>query len=88
LRPLPQTYGFDPDWRLVQIARLACLFCRRRDDSVLPSDIRVKMKNDGLKIWLSAEWLANNPLTHEDLNIEQHYLNSLKLNLDIKEVSQ
>ncbi len=88
LRPLPQTYGFDPDWRLVQIARLACLFCRRRDDSVLPNDIRIKLKNDGLKIWLSSAWLNNNPLTREDLNIEQHYLNSLKLKLEIKEVSE
>jgi exopolyphosphatase/guanosine-5'-triphosphate,3'-diphosphate pyrophosphatase len=88
LRPLPQTYGFDPDWRLVQIARLACLFCRRRDDSVLPRDLRIKVKNDGIKCWLPSEWLDHNPLSREDLNIEQHYLTSLKLKLDIKEVTQ
>lgn len=87
LRPLPQTYGFDPDWRLVQIARLACLFCRRREDEVLPHGIKITLKRDGIKIRLPKDWLGNNPLTAEGLNIEQHYLSSLKLRLEVKEVS-
>lgn len=86
LRPLPQTYGFDPDWRLVQVARLANLFCRRRDDDALPDYVHINFKNDGIKIKLNQDWLAANPLIAEDLRIEQHYLNALKLNLEVKEV--
>lgn len=88
LRPLPQAYGFDPDWRLVQIVRLACLFCRRRDDSVLPEIPRLKFSGNTLKIWLDQQWLESSPLTAEDLDNEQSYLKSMNLELRIKGTSK
>lgn len=84
LRPQPQTYGFEPDWRLVQIVRLACLLCRRRDDSVLGPDIRLQFKADTLVISLPENWMQKNPLAGEELQNEQQYLSQLQLRLDIK----
>ncbi len=86
LRSVSQTYGFDPDWKLVQIIRLACLFCRRRDAAVLPEKIHIHYKNNDLKLQLDRDWVANNPLSKEDLLIEKQYLQNMKLKLNIKEV--
>ncbi len=87
LRPLPQTYGFEPDWRLVQIARVAWLFCRRRDDNVLPTFINISFKGDTLKLALKEQWLLDNPLIEEDLLNEQNFLEQLNLTLQIKRLS-
>jgi exopolyphosphatase/guanosine-5'-triphosphate,3'-diphosphate pyrophosphatase len=84
LRSVPQTYGFKPDWRLVQIVRLACLFCRLRDDDSMPSTINLVFKDNALRLGLKKAWLAENPLTNENLMAEIKYLDDAKLKLDIK----
>ena len=86
LRPMSKTYGFSPDWRLVQILRLACLFGRRRDDAAIPPDIGFKFKGDALYVRLSPAWLEEHPLTAESLVTEQVYQQEqgLTLKLDLE----
>lgn len=84
LRSMPETYGFHPDWRLVQILRLACLFSRRRDDDALPDTMFISFKKDGVKLTLSESWLKHHPLTSEDLTVEQDYLKAIHRKLDIE----
>lgn len=83
LRSMPEDYGFTPDWRLVQILRLACLFSRRRNDEALPEQISITFEKDGVNLALDREWLESHPLTREDLALEQRALKSEKLKLEI-----
>ena len=84
LKPLPQTYGFDPDWRLVQVLRIAFLFNRHRDDYTPPADMKIRLRSNGMRLQLSREWLDAHPLTAEDLKAEQRLLKSLDLELVIE----
>lgn len=84
LRTVPKAYGFQPDWRLVQILRLACLFCRRRDTAALPDDIAVAFgEADKSALELDGSWLENHPLTAEDLATEQRYLKAMNIMLEL-----
>lgn len=83
LRGMPEAYGFDPDWRLLLIFRLACLFSRRRDDDALPDTITINLRKDGAQLTLDGEWLDNHPLTSEDLAVEQRYLKAVNLKLTV-----
>jgi len=74
LMPMPETYGFTPNWDLVLILRLACLFSRRRDDDNVPDDLRLKFSDDGATLSLSPDWLTRHPLTLELLKKERKYL--------------
>lgn len=87
LRSIPEAYGFEPDWRLVQILRLACLFSRRRDDEALPDNIAISFRKDSSKLELDRTWLDEHPLTDEDLAVEQRYLKAMNLKLDIRDSS-
>lgn len=84
LKPLPQTYGFDPDWRLVQILRLAFLFNRHRDDHQPPADLKMRLRPNGMRLQLDHDWLEAHPLTAEDLKAEQRFLKGLDLDLVIE----
>jgi exopolyphosphatase/guanosine-5'-triphosphate,3'-diphosphate pyrophosphatase len=83
LRPLAETYGFEPDWRLVKILRLACLFMRCRDASGLHANLQIRFSDDNLILQLSRTWLDANPLTAESLEAEQKILKAIDLNLTI-----
>lgn len=84
LRTVPKAYGFQPDWRLVQILRLACLFCRRRDTAALPDDLTLSFGNgDKSALRLDREWLDDHPLTAEDLAVEQRNLKAMNIKLEL-----
>lgn len=83
LNSLPETYGFDPDWRLVQIMRLACLLNRCRSDTGEGMNIKIRFIADEIKIKISKQWLANNPLTAESLETEKKLLRSQNIYIDI-----
>ena len=87
LKPLQETYGFDPDWRLVQILRLAFLFNRRRDDNNLPPELAIKLKEKSVRLQISKQWLDTHPLTSEDLKTEQRYMKSLDIEMVIEKKS-
>ena len=69
LRVLQSSYGFKPDWTLVLVLRLACLFNRRRLRFRFPK-CNLEITKSGWKITLPAKWLSAHPLTEEDLSQE------------------
>ncbi|MBR9909590.1 MAG: exopolyphosphatase [Gammaproteobacteria bacterium] len=83
LRPMSKTYGFNPDWRLVQIIRLACLFARRRTDDAIPTELAIAFTDKGLTVKLAEAWLDQHPLTAESLQAEQKFQRDQDLKLDI-----
>jgi exopolyphosphatase/guanosine-5'-triphosphate,3'-diphosphate pyrophosphatase len=49
--------------------RLACIFCRSRDNSTIPNlDVQVKEKS--FTLVLDEDWMRSQPLTMYDLQIE------------------
>lgn len=87
LKPLQETYGFDPDWRLVQIIRLAFLFNRRRDDNNIPTELSIRLKEKSIRLYINKQWLEEHPLTSEDLKTEQRYMKSLDIEMVIEKRS-
>lgn len=83
LRPMTKTYGFNPDWRLVQIIRLACLFSRRRSDDATPESLGIKFTPTGMQLTLPEQWLQEHPLTAESLISEQEYQAEQNLELEV-----
>jgi len=83
LSSLPETYGFDPDWRLVQIMRLACLLNRCRGETGEGMNIKIRFNVDDIKIKISKQWLLDNPLTAESIEAEKKLLRSQNINVDI-----
>ncbi len=81
LRPEPQTYGFAPDWRLVTVLRLACLFLRRRDAAEVRSGIELAFSGARCRLKLPARWLERHPLTREDLLQEKRLLAAVGVEL-------
>jgi exopolyphosphatase/guanosine-5'-triphosphate,3'-diphosphate pyrophosphatase len=80
---LPSAYGFNPDWRLIQVFRLACLFSRRRDDAMLPMYVELDFSRDKCRVGLAKDWLYTHPLTLENLDEEAEFLNKQNLQLAI-----
>ncbi|MDB6063049.1 MAG: hypothetical protein JWM78_3152 [Verrucomicrobiaceae bacterium] len=74
LKPQPAAYGFVPDWRLVVVLRLACLFLRRRDTTLVPSGIEINFSGARCRVKLPVKWLDTRPLTREDLLQEKQLL--------------
>jgi len=72
LRAVAESYHFTADWVLVLVFRLACLFCRSRQNSDLP-EIQLKTSKKKFTLKIDDEWLAQHPLTREDLEAESHY---------------
>jgi exopolyphosphatase/guanosine-5'-triphosphate,3'-diphosphate pyrophosphatase len=76
-------YRFEPDWALVVVLRLACLFNRMRVDHRTPP-IRLKPARRGWSIELPAEWLRRHPLVEEDLRAENEFLAPVGSGLHLK----
>jgi exopolyphosphatase/guanosine-5'-triphosphate,3'-diphosphate pyrophosphatase len=81
LRPEPAAYGFVPDWRLVTILRLACLFLRRREAAFIRSGIDLAFSGSRCRLKLPAHWLEQHPLTREDLLQEKQLLAEVEMEL-------
>ncbi len=72
-------------WLLVVLLRLAVLLNRSRNDSPNPK-IKLVVKSDGsIRLVFPAGWLAENPLTATDLEMEQGYLAAVGTKLNLKE---
>jgi exopolyphosphatase/guanosine-5'-triphosphate,3'-diphosphate pyrophosphatase len=75
--------NFRPDWALVQVLRLACLFNRTRMDQRLPP-LKLEAVKKGWVLELPAEWLAEHPLVEEDLRLESELLGILGHSLTLR----
>lgn len=85
LRDLQDDYGFTPDWMLVSLFRLSCLFHRRREDEALPAGITLDSPDKKtLQLTLPADWIESHPLTAEALEEEVLILNSREIKLELK----
>lgn len=81
--PEVATYRFEPDWTLVEVLRLACLFNRARTDQRLPP-IVLKAVKKGWCVEIPADWLRRNPLVEEDLRAENDFLGAIGSGLQIR----
>lgn len=81
LKPEPEAYGFVPDWRLVVVLRLACLFMRRRDAALVPAGIGLAFRGARCRLQLPEQWLEQHPLTGEDLLQERQLLATVGMEL-------
>lgn len=84
LKPEPATYGFLPDWRLVTLLRMACLFLRRRDVALAPGDINLNFQGGRCRLRLPKGWLEQYPLTREDLLQEKQLLQAVDIELAVR----
>ncbi|HNC70020.1 MAG TPA: exopolyphosphatase, partial [Pseudomonadales bacterium] len=81
--PEVNSYGFEADWTLVLVLRLACLFNRMRADQRLPA-LRLVPVRKGWEIELPAAWLRRHPLVEEDLRAENAFLAAIGSSLNIR----
>ncbi len=81
--PEANSYGFEADWTLVLVLRLACLFNRMRADQRLPV-LHLKPMRKGWEIELPAAWLRRHPLVEEDLRAENVFLAAIGSSLSIR----
>jgi len=63
--------------------RLACILCRTREDSAIPS-FTLTVTNERVSLILPAEWQNSHPLTLADLQRETQQLRSIGLQLLIE----
>jgi exopolyphosphatase/guanosine-5'-triphosphate,3'-diphosphate pyrophosphatase len=70
------------DWGLMMALRLAALFCRSRNDVRLPA-LRLEARRTSFRLTLSAQWLAQNPLTATALHEESREWKSLGMELHV-----
>jgi exopolyphosphatase / guanosine-5'-triphosphate,3'-diphosphate pyrophosphatase len=80
-------YRFKPDWALVLVLRLACLFNRLRIDQRLPP-VRLLPARKGWVIELPASWLRKHPLVEEDLHAESGFLAAVGSELTVRSVTR
>ena len=81
LKELPKPYNQAALGSCV-VLRLAILLHRNRSDTPLPN-IRFNADKKSLSMVFPDQWLAQNPLTHTDLSMEQTYLKNIKFDLHI-----
>jgi exopolyphosphatase / guanosine-5'-triphosphate,3'-diphosphate pyrophosphatase len=79
------SYGVNPDWHLFVILRLACLFNRRRTTHAQP-EIGLRFDEKEVYLRLSEEWLADHPLTNEDLDNEKELLRAAGFKFVVKAI--
>jgi exopolyphosphatase/guanosine-5'-triphosphate,3'-diphosphate pyrophosphatase len=84
--PEASSYRFRPDWALVLVLRLACLFNRIRSDQRFPA-MRILPARKGWTLEIPADWLAQHPLVEEDLRAENEFLVAAGHGLVVKPVS-
>lgn len=70
------SYRFVPEWGLVLLLRLSCLFNRSRARKGAPVP-GIKMRGASWNVKVDGEWLANQPLLVEDLSQEAAYWREL-----------
>ena len=80
--PEVDTYRFKPDWAMVLVLRLACLFNRIRIDQRLPT-LRLRALRKGWELEIPARWLRKHPLVEEDLRAENEFLGAIGATLKI-----
>lgn len=85
-QPEATTYGFEADWALVLVLRLACLFNRIRVDQRFPP-MRLVAARKGWTVELPSEWLVQHPLIEEDLRAESAFLDAIGYLLAVKAVA-
>lgn len=78
------TYGLKPDWLLVSLLRLACIFYRRRQPRSLPQEIRLEVDMPTITLIIPDDWYQNNPLTAADLEDESPLMDAVGVYLCIK----
>jgi len=69
LRKLGEVSVAEDDWPLVAALRLAALFQRTRDDTMLPK-LTLKQRGQTFVLGTPEDWLADNPLTETALREE------------------
>jgi exopolyphosphatase/guanosine-5'-triphosphate,3'-diphosphate pyrophosphatase len=75
----------DDVWALVLLLRVAVLLHRSRTETPLPN-VKLVMKGDAsMRLVFPPGWLAENPLTTADLELEQAYLADVATTLTFKE---
>jgi exopolyphosphatase/guanosine-5'-triphosphate,3'-diphosphate pyrophosphatase len=84
LKPSPNGYGAAPDWSLIAILRLACLFNRRRDGASVPRGLTLRSSGSRLRLQVPERWLERHPLTREDLLQERELLSAVGLELAVQ----
>jgi exopolyphosphatase/guanosine-5'-triphosphate,3'-diphosphate pyrophosphatase len=85
LNPMPNTYGFAPNWDLVLIMRLACLLNRRRDNDNAQKGIHLLFFPEGASLTLDKDWAKDHPLTMDLLNKEKNiYYNKIIFSMSAK----
>lgn len=82
-KPEP-TYDLNPDWLLVSLLRLACIFYRRRQLLTLPEGMRVEANARKLTLIIPGDWYRDNPLTAADLEDESQLMQTVGFYLAIK----
>ncbi len=82
------TYGVTPDWMMVCLLRLACIFYRRRQAVRLSDDIQLSSPApEQIQLHIPSHWLDANPLTAADLDDEAELLRKC-LNIQLDVISQ
>lgn len=79
-----ESYTVRPDWCLIALFRLACIFHRRRQQRGIPKDIELRADGKQLLIRAPLAWLDKNPLTRADLEDEQELMKSVGVKLSIE----
>lgn len=72
-----------PNWLLVSLLRLACLFYRRRQPRPIPSGLSLSADPQGLTLTVPASWSLDNPLTAADLEDEVTLMQAVGFKLSI-----
>jgi exopolyphosphatase/guanosine-5'-triphosphate,3'-diphosphate pyrophosphatase len=83
LRKLGEAVVAEEDWSLVAALRLAVLFCRSRANAAPPA-LSLKAKPTRFVLEITAQWLADNPLTETALRDEVKQWRALGRELDIR----
>ncbi len=75
------TYGLTPDWLLVSLLRLACIFYRRRQPRAGFEAVTLEPFDQGLTLGIPADGYHGNPLTSADLEDEARLMQAVQFRL-------
>ena len=79
---LPKSWR-EPGLRVLMILRLAVLLNRSRNAAVRPP-VKMRVADNALHISFEGDWLAANPLTIADLELERQYLDQVGYSLHVQ----
>lgn len=86
--PDVNTYRFKPDWALVLVLRLACLFNRTRVDQRIPVPRLRAIGKNRWELGVSADWLKSRPLVEEDLRAETEFLAGAGVQMELARLKE